>query len=219
MNKFLRDGIKDKNVGQPHESGSSESHEPKPTKERSNLELEDINLSSLQQGNDLKVNMQSSGDAVDGQISVKKKLAASIADSTGSDKPSNPKKAKLIRLERKKEKLAAKGLTLDDVDVKKTGNVEKSLEDFLSEEPKDGKHRLEVSFAFQFRELSNFIIISISQVKLVQSKEGTDKEIFNLYQKYQVQVHQDPPEKLSIRSYERFLVNSPLQVKITTTFF
>lgn len=32
-------------------------------------------------------------------------------------------------------------------------------------------------------------------------------------------VHNDPPEKLSTRSYERFLVNSPLQVNIARTAF
>jgi arginyl-tRNA---protein transferase len=145
INKFLRDGIKDKNNGlqQHDDSGLSESQEPKPSKERSDLEINCINVSSLQQGNDLKVNTV---DAVDGQFPEKKKSVASIAsDSNCSDKPSNPKKAKLIRLERKKEKLAAKGLSLDDVQMKKKRNVEKSLEDFLGEEPKDGKHRLEVS--------------------------------------------------------------------------
>lgn len=142
MNKFLRDGIKDH--GQQHESMASESHEPKPSKERSDLQLEGINLSSLQHGSDLKANVNKP-DAVVSQVPEKKKSVASIAsDSNGSDKPSNPKKAKLIRLERKKEKLAAKGLSLSDVQPKTSGNVEKSLEDFLNEEPKDGKHRLEV---------------------------------------------------------------------------
>lgn len=49
------------------------------------------------------------------------------------------------------------------------------------------------------------------------SKEGSDQEIFNLYKKYQMHVHKDSPEKLSTRSYERFLVNSPLQVKLPKT--
>lgn len=140
MTKFLRDGIKGDH--QHHETGVSESHEPKPSKQHSNMLLEGINLSSLQQGNDLKANVKSS-DASVKQVPEKVKSVASIA--SDSDKPSNPKKAKLIRLERKKEKLAAKGLTLNDVQPKKSGNVEKSLEDFLNEEPKNGKHRLEVS--------------------------------------------------------------------------
>lgn len=55
----------------------------------------------------------------------------------------------------------------------------------------------------------------VFQVKLVQSKEGSHKAIFNLYKKYQMKIHNDPPEKLSSRSYERFLVNSPLQVNYT----
>lgn len=32
-------------------------------------------------------------------------------------------------------------------------------------------------------------------------------------------VHHDPPEKLCARSYERFLVNSPLQVTLQKTAF
>jgi arginyl-tRNA---protein transferase len=188
MNKFLRDGIKDQSH-QLTESVTSQNHEPKPSKERSDLQLEDINISSLQ-GNDLKVNVKKC-NASEVHVAEKKKSIAS--DSNGSDKPSNPKKAKLIRLERKKEKLAAQGLTLSDVQAKKAGNVEKSLEDFLSEEPKTGKHRLEV--------------------KLVPSKEGSSESIFSLYKKYQIHIHHDPPEKLSTRSYERFLVNSPLKVK------
>lgn len=147
MNKFLRDGIKEKDQqGQQIESQSCQSDEPKPSKERSDLKLEGINVSSLEEAKDLKVNLlEGSGDAVGSHAPAKKKSVASIAsDSNISDKPSNPKKAKLIRLERKKEKLAAKGLTMDDVVVKK-GNVEKTLEEFLSEQPKDGKHRLEVS--------------------------------------------------------------------------
>ena len=184
MSKFLRDGIKDTN--QKHQRDSvSESHEPKPSKQRSDLQLEGINLISPQQGNDLKANVKCNKI-----VPEKKKSVASIA--SDSDRASNPKKAKLIRLERKKEKLAAKGLTLNDVQLK-TGNVEKSLEDFLAEEPKAGKHRLEV--------------------KLVQSSEGTAESIFNLYKKYQIHIHNDPPEKLSARSYERFLVKSPLKVK------
>lgn len=145
MKKFLRDGIKDKDGNKQPEPGLIGSQEPKPSKERSDLQLEGINLSSLQPGKTPKANVKQSGDAADGQVQEKKKSVTSFGNSSnGSCKPSNPKKAKLIRLERKKEKLAVKGLSLNDVQTKKSGNVEKSLEDFLSEEPKDGKHRLEV---------------------------------------------------------------------------
>ena len=35
-------------------------------------------------------------------------------------------------------------------------------------------------------------------------------EIFELYKRYQVKVHQDPPEKLSVKGFRSFLVDSPL---------
>jgi len=50
------------------------------------------------------------------------------------------------------------------------------------------------------------------QVKLVRSTEGATDSILKLFQSYQMKIHNDPPEKNSRRSYERFLVNSPLQV-------
>lgn len=60
--------------------------------------------------------------------------------------PNKPpcKKAKELRLERKKAKLAEKGLTLPD--QSSTKNQEKTLEQFFGEQPSDGKHRLKVIF-------------------------------------------------------------------------
>lgn len=148
MNKFLRDGIKDNNPGQTSDSRVTDVQEPKPSKAQSDLNIDGINVSSLQQGNDLKVNKlktkKESSDAADSQVQDQEKNTSAASLSSDGDRPSNPKKAKLIRLERKKEKLAAKGLTLADVQPKKAGNSEKSLEEFLAEEPKNGKHRLEV---------------------------------------------------------------------------
>lgn len=55
-----------------------------------------------------------------------------------------------------------------------------------------------------------------SQVKLVQSTEGSTDKILELYRSYQLKIHDDPPEKNTKRGYERFLVNSPLQVIVLT---
>lgn len=133
MNKFLRDGIKGEDDNAKHDSGVSESQEPKPLKEHSAVVIEGINLSALPKRE----------TAVSSERPLKKEEAKAMTDND-SEKPVNPKKAKLIRIERKREKLAAKGQTLEDVLPKKSGNQEKSLEEFLAEEPKDGKHRLEV---------------------------------------------------------------------------
>lgn len=143
MNKFLRDGSKDKNYGQIHEAGTREAHEQKPAKEHSDVRIDDINVSSLQRGNYSKVNVSlPARNKNDGQVQEKNHSVSS-----DGNRPPNAKKAKIIRLERKKEKLAAKGLTLNDVMPRKAKNgksVSKTLEEFLAMEPKDGKHQLEV---------------------------------------------------------------------------
>lgn len=39
------------------------------------------------------------------------------------------------------------------------------------------------------------------------------KEIeFELYRKYQMKIHNDPPERCTMHGFTRFLVNSPLKV-------
>lgn len=61
----------------------------------------------------------------------------------GAD-PNKPpcKKAKLLRLERKKEKLQKKGIEFEKKQVK---NEQKSLEEFLNEVQPDSKHKIKVS--------------------------------------------------------------------------
>lgn len=39
-----------------------------------------------------------------------------------------------------------------------------------------------------------------------------DQECFELYCKYQTQIHLDSPDKLSVEGYRRFLVDSPIFV-------
>lgn len=160
MNKFLRDGIKDKHNDDDnnhHEAGLGESQEQKPSKEHSQVKIDGINTSSLEQSRESKpktpVPLKKENENGIDKDKEKKTSVASLTSE--SDKPSNPKKAKLIRLERKKKKLAAKGQTLDVLEMKKAGIAEKSLEDFLNEEPKDGKHRLEVRRTLQACQVLN----------------------------------------------------------------
>lgn len=143
MNKFLRDGIRDKDHVRPDDSRTSESQEPKHAKKPSEMQLEGINTAAVTQTKNLSVD-STAPPKNDVENDQKTKSAVSLATSE-SDKPSNPKKAKLIRIERKKEKLAAKGKSVEDIAPKTCRNAEKSLEDFLSEEPTTGAHRLEVS--------------------------------------------------------------------------
>ena len=59
------------------------------------------------------------------------------------------------------------------------------------------------------------------QIRLVRSSppsrefEQTKQQAYEVYQKYQMAIHGDPPDKCTHQHYTRFLVNSPLQVKLT----
>lgn len=56
------------------------------------------------------------------------------------------------------------------------------------------------------------------QVKLLTSEDSNKcTEVLKLYRKYQMAVHNDPLAKLTVSSFERFLVNSPLKVIIILT--
>ena len=60
----------------------------------------------------------------------------------GADPTKPPcKKAKLVRMERKKEKLLKRGMSLEKIEVR---NEQKSLEEFLNEVSQDGKHKFKV---------------------------------------------------------------------------
>jgi hypothetical protein len=85
----------------------------------------------------------------------KAKTEKGTSESGNAEKKVNPLKKKIIRLERKKAKLAAKGLTLADVKPRHV-NVQKSLEDYLAETPQNGKHKLEVKFQSFTIMLNNF---------------------------------------------------------------
>lgn len=51
-------------------------------------------------------------------------------------------------------------------------------------------------------------------MKLVLSeKAGSDAEL-ELYRRYQIGIHKDPPEKVTRKSFENFLIRSPLQVQL-----
>ncbi|XP_052903163.1 arginyl-tRNA--protein transferase 1 isoform X1 [Anopheles moucheti] len=116
-----------------------------------------------------------------------------------SNASNQPKKAKMLRIERKREKLQKKGLSGEAIEqmMKPSGNKnkEKSLEDFLEECPqKNNKpvHHL--------------------QVKCVVASEGATATTFKLYSLYQQSIHKDPLSKLNMDRFKRFLVKSPLKI-------
>ena len=73
------------------------------------------------------------------------------------EKPKS-KKAKLMRIERKKEKLLQKGISSEEITPRKTKSIEKSLEDLLGEEDTNGVFRLKVySIINSIHNISNYL--------------------------------------------------------------
>lgn len=126
-----------------------------------------------------------------------------------------------MRKERRLEKLRQKGLEHEEVKNKQMQEV-KTLEQFLHT-PASAKHKLEVNdlTVKANKVLSGFILCFINlQLRLVQSNppsaeyKETEQDSYNIYKKYQISVHDDPPEKVTLKQFARFLVDSPLDVRL-----
>ncbi|KAB7499987.1 Arginyl-tRNA--protein transferase 1 [Armadillidium nasatum] len=124
---------------------------------------------------------------------------AGATPGVGQD-PSKPlcKKAKILRMERRAAKLKASGVTPNILtSPKKTSNEPKSLEDFINSPlPEHPAHKLE------------FRLVPVSFKDTEFSK--TFPEAFELFRKYQMSVHKDPPEECDEKSFKNFLVDGPL---------
>lgn len=153
-------------------------------------------------------------------------------------------KAKVLRQQRKLEKQLAKSngdaaVTGDSATIdhqapvtqantsavgkqNQTAKVEKGAENTLrslfAAMPVDGQHKLEVDNV-HFIHLSVeikviFHLIFRRQVKLVPSSPALADAELDLYRRYQMRIHKDPPEKVTRKNFETFLVRSPLKVII-----
>ncbi|CAH1714820.1 unnamed protein product [Chironomus riparius] len=192
VNRFLRDGSKEKSRTKNQDIQSGISDEPTPSMEHTSLDVKELSSIAKSKESTEKVKPRTTSEMSIDDGTSHSTLKYNTLKSDVAQKSLRPTKKKFIRLERKIAKLAAKGLTLADV-KRVNKSKQKTLEDFLAEEPTNGKHKL--------------------QVKLVRSTEGATDSILDLFQSYQMKIHNDPLEKNSRRSYERFLVNSPLQLR------
>ncbi|XP_031630480.1 arginyl-tRNA--protein transferase 1 isoform X1 [Contarinia nasturtii] len=118
-------------------------------------------------------------------------------------KPLQPK-AKLLRQQRKAEKLLAKtnasGMASNDdasetaiVAKKSPNNITKDLKSMIDEMPTDGVHKLKL------------LVVNVESDEFKRS-QNTE---FDLYMKYQTLVHRDPPTDLS--EFLDFLCISPIK--------
>nr|AEE62793.1 unknown [Dendroctonus ponderosae] len=217
FNKFLNDGVFNKNT-YTHQQDESTIQMPGFNKVSTIIDLyqeittEEGNLNNITY-NEVK---DTDGDKHLAQTSIDNgtKKSNAFADSintsslpiynkkglkegTGAD-PTRPpcKKAKLLRLEKKKDKLSLKGEQLPL--APKSNGTEKSLRQFLEDVQPSFKHKLKLKL--------------ISTTRGEEWKQVKDVE-FELYFKYQSIVHNDPPERWTVRNFERFLVSSPLKHK------
>ncbi|KAF6212913.1 hypothetical protein GE061_010623 [Apolygus lucorum] len=103
------------------------------------------------------------------------------------------KKAKLLRVERKKAKLLMKGIS--EFPLKKTISAsEKTLEEYLNEY-EGGQRNLEI-----------VLVPACSDESILQ-------ESYLLYKKYQTTIHNDEEDECTFSGFSNFLVSSPLQAR------
>ncbi|XP_012154419.1 arginyltransferase 1 isoform X3 [Megachile rotundata] len=109
-------------------------------------------------------------------------------------------KAKMLRKQRKQNKLLAQGKSPEEVEAifnaNKQDNNAKSLEK-LFDEVCNGTSRLELKLVRVSPMSSGYI--------------ETSKQSYEVYRKYQTMIHGVVPEKVTEKQYIRFLVKSPLQ--------
>ncbi|XP_052654303.1 arginyl-tRNA--protein transferase 1 isoform X3 [Harpia harpyja] len=132
----------------------------------------------------------------------------------GADLSKPPcRKAKDIRKERKLQKLlqnqtcVSEGSELQAGDQvfllqnsKSKPNQPKTIEDFVFVSlPDDAQHKLEVRVVRSSPPSSQF--------------KATFQESYQVYKRYQMVIHKDPPDKPTINQFTRFLCNSPLEAE------
>ncbi|XP_047618664.1 arginyl-tRNA--protein transferase 1 isoform X2 [Phacochoerus africanus] len=131
----------------------------------------------------------------------------------GADLSKPPcRKAKEIRKERKRlklmrqnragelEGLQAQCEPLSSSPPKAKSNQPKSLEDLIFESlPENASHKLEVRVVRSSPQSSQF--------------KATFQESYQVYKRYQMVIHKDPPDKPTVSQFTRFLCSSPLEAE------
>ncbi|KAK7483279.1 hypothetical protein BaRGS_00025446 [Batillaria attramentaria] len=161
----------------------------------------------LPEGSDNNVSTQSSSGAHSKPSNSQEKQHVKSPPKPGlgpdASKP-RCRKAKEIRLEKRLNKT---GQSAEQAREKSTNknNQAKSLEDFLNEPLKaeNPAHRLEIKLVRSNPKSLEFLASYVQAHKV--------------YHKYQMVIHKDPPDKPNLKQYTRFLVDSPLQVKLVQT--
>lgn len=133
----------------------------------------------------------SCGDSIPKQMDSKTNKE-SFKKGIGADVSKPPaKKAKLLRLERKKQKLLQRGMSLDNIST--IGNTQKSLEQFLDEIPLNAKHKLTI------------------KLEMMHDKHISYQTSVDLFAKYQQAIHNETLDECNEAQFYSFLIESPLK--------
>ncbi|XP_029676857.1 arginyl-tRNA--protein transferase 1 isoform X3 [Formica exsecta] len=220
MTKFLRNELTNDNVGATSED------------QQDNIDINNKEVCNYAkyltkaEKNASQINVSSVDDELSGRLSVKLVKSKSQVNSTSASRSSQEqitnsdsksslhvrneitnvvpcKKAKILRLERKQNKLLAQGKSQSEIESimkeRKQQNYIKPLEE-LFDEVYTGLKKLELRL--------------VRTAPMSPEYLKTSKKSYEVYKKYQMTIHGDQAEKITEQQYTRFLVKSPLQMKL-----
>ncbi|ALC41363.1 Ate1 [Drosophila busckii] len=201
MNKFLRDGKCESSDGVPSKQGAKDGNgddvdievnaaEPQPQlpdNKPSVIDIDRVETLFKTQAEVLKNEVQTPANA-------EQLIALPTNNKPVLDNSKAPprKKAKQLRLERR---LAKYGV-LEQAQAKKV-NEEKNLRDFLYSTCETDKHKLKI------------VMVAASD-----TQHTCADEVHALYRKYQILIHNDSPAGVTLAKMQRFLVKSPLKLRL-----
>nr|CAI5853599.1 unnamed protein product [Callosobruchus analis] len=205
FNKFVQDGIlnkKDRDTSNMEGEDNVQEHLIDFKKDIAPINIGAVEGSNIQESEntsniDIKDSPKPNNSKVEPNIiptseppsDQKHKSNSSIGKSCMDQSRPPSKKAKILRLERKKEKLMKKGLILEE----KVPEPPKSIEQFIEEIPDNVKGKLKIKLHRMSKESESFIASA------------------GLYQKYQMCIHNDSIEQCDEENFYQFLVESPLK--------
>ncbi|XP_068617683.1 arginyl-tRNA--protein transferase 1 [Battus philenor] len=162
-----------------------------------------ININNIKMVSEELIKMNQSEDAAKGDATLNicdtlpgTSNVLPVKKDSGPDPNKVPcKKAKLLRRERRLEKLKEKGVDVSTI-INPDKNKEKQIEDLINELPENVKHKLEIKLVRTTPPSPEWL--------------ATAKETHEVYVKYQMRIHGDTAEKCSEPKFKDFLVQSPL---------
>uniref|UniRef100_A0A8C6E537 Arginyl-tRNA--protein transferase 1 n=1 Tax=Moschus moschiferus TaxID=68415 RepID=A0A8C6E537_MOSMO len=180
---------------------------------RKSLESEEKKKAEREESNEITHSQDMEEKLGSGEPSCSVKVHAAPQPGRGADLSKPPcRKAKEIRKERKRLKLMQQNPAGERegfqtqcqpsslLPPKTKSNQPKSLEDLIFESlPENASHKLEVRVVRSSPPSSQF--------------KATFQESYQVYKRYQMIVHRDPPDKPTVSQFTRFLCSSPLETE------